>query len=279
MFLLLSVSNFYLVWLIIEIMFLFFILIVINNELKSIGLIVYFFFQRVISLILFITIVFSMDKIVFLLLRAKLGIFPFFYWIIVVSVKLGLLGNIFVLRFQKFSVFWLLWLSLIIPVSFIYFLVYLRIFFVVISLLMVTDLWLLLVYSSIANTGIILLRVYGSNFLFIVFLYLVIIFFIIISLKNLDSYIEIILVVFFFLVIPPFILFFIKFYVVLRLDFILKLRFFFVLFDVIVLLYYFRLVFIKFMLIEVGVLIYMIRIFLIFTILIFRNCDAMIVFY
>jgi hypothetical protein len=155
----------------------------------------------------------------------------------------------------------------------------LRIFFVVISLLMVTDLWLLLVYSSIANTGIILLRVYGSNFLFIVFLYLVIIFFIIISLKNLDSYIEIILVVFFFLVIPPFILFFIKFYVVLRLDFILKLRFFFVLFDVIVLLYYFRLVFIKFMLIEVGVLIYMIRIFLIFTILIFRNCDAMIVFY
>jgi hypothetical protein len=89
-------------------MFLFFILIVINNELKSIGLIVYFFFQRVISLILFITIVFSMDKIVFLLLRAKLGIFPFFYWIIVVSVKLGLLGNIFVLRFQKFSVFWLL---------------------------------------------------------------------------------------------------------------------------------------------------------------------------
>ncbi len=279
MFLLLSVSNFYLVWLIIEIMFLFFILIVINNELKSIGLIVYFFFQRVISLILFITIVFSMDKIVFLLLRAKLGIFPFFYWIIVVSVKLGLLGNIFVLRFQKFSVFWLLWLSLIIPVSFIYFLVYLRIFFVVISLLMVTDLWLLLVYSSIANTGIILLRVYGSNFLFIVFLYLVIIFFIIISLKNLDSYIEIILVVFFFLVIPPFILFFIKFYVVLRLDFILKLRFFFVLFDVIVLLYYFRLVFIKFMLIEVGVLIYIIRIFLIFTILIFRNCDAMIVFY
>jgi len=89
-------------------MFLFFILIVINNELKSIGLIVYFFFQRVISLILFISIVFSMDKIVFLLLRAKLGIFPFFYWIIVVSVKLGLLGNIFVLRFQKFSVFWLI---------------------------------------------------------------------------------------------------------------------------------------------------------------------------
>jgi len=260
-------------------MFLFFILIVINNELKSIGLIVYFFFQRVISLILFISIVFSMDKIVFLLLRAKLGIFPFFYWIIVVSVKLGLLGNIFVLRFQKFSVFWLIWLSLIIPVSFIYLLVYLRIFFVVISLLMVTDLWLLLVYSSIANTGIILLSVYGSNFLFIVFLYLVVIFFIIILLKNLDSYIEIILVVFFFLVIPPFILFFIKFYVVLRLDFILKLRFFFVLFDVIVLLYYFRLVFIKFILIEVGVLVYIIRIFLIFTILIFRNCDAMIIFY
>ena len=168
MFLLLRLSNYYMVWLIIEIMFLFFLLWVLRNENKRVGLIIYYFFQSVLSIILFIRIVFALDYLVFFLLIAKLGLFPFFYWVVVVRIKIGLFGNIFVLRLQKIRVFWLLWLvgkfRLVLLIS----LVYCRIIFVVFSLLLVRDLWLLLVYSSIANTGILLIRVVGSNYIFIV---------------------------------------------------------------------------------------------------------------
>jgi hypothetical protein len=161
----------------------------------------------------------------------------------------------------------------------IYFLVYLRVFFVIFNLLMVRDLWLLIVYSSVANTAIIILRVYGINFLFIVRLYLRVIFVIILMIKYVDSYIELLLVVFFFIVIPPFVLFFMKFYVIVRLESIIKIAFILAVFDVLVLFYYFRLVFIKFMLIEVGVLIYIINLILVLIILLLRNCVAMIIFY
>jgi len=67
------------VWLIIEIAFLYFFLVVIGKEIKNIGLIIYFFFQRFVSLLLWISFVFSLDKLVFLMLIAKLGLFPFFY--------------------------------------------------------------------------------------------------------------------------------------------------------------------------------------------------------
>ncbi len=262
-----------------EIIFLFFLLYVINNESKSVGLIIYFFFQRVASLFLFIVIFFSFEKLVFLLLVAKLGLFPFFYWIVVVRVKVGLLGNLFVLSLQKIRVFWLLWILIKVSLSFVYFFVYIRIFFVIVNLLIITDLWLLMVYSSIANTGIIILRIYGSNYVFAVVLYLTVIFGIIYILKNIDSYMELVMIVFFFLVIPPFVLFFIKFYVILRLDFIIKLGFFLAVFDVLVLLYYFRLVFMKFLLIDLGIMIYRINIILVVLILLLRNCVAMIIFY
>ncbi len=172
-----------------------------------------------------------------------------------------------------------MWLLLQVSFRFVYFLVYRRIFFVIINLLIVSDLWLLLVYSSIANTGIIILRVYGSNYLFIVFLYLLVIFGIIYFLKNSESYMEVLVVVFFFLVIPPFLLFFIKFYIILRMDFILKAGFFLAVFDVLVLLYYFRLIFMKFLLIDLGILIYIINLLLLILILVFRNCVTMIIFY
>lgn len=262
-----------------ELIFLFFLLLVINSESKRIGLIIYFFFQRVASLLLFVVIFFSFDKLVFLLLSAKLGLFPFFYWIVVVSVKVGFLGNIFILSFQKVSVFRLLWLLLNIQLSFIYILVYLRIFFVIIRLILISDLWLLIVYSSIANTGIIILSVYGSNYIYVVFLYLSVIALIIYFIKNSDSYMELLLVVFFFMVVPPFLLFFIKFYVILSLDYIIKIGFFLAIFDVFVLLYYFRLVFIKFLLIDLGVLVYIINLLLVVLMLIIRNCVTMIVFY
>jgi len=214
-----------------------------------------------------------------MLLSAKLGLFPFFYWMVIVRVKVGFLGNMFVLSLQKIRVFWLFWLIIGLSLRFIYLLVYIRIFFVIINLLIISDLWLLIVYSSIANTGIIMLRVYGINFLLVVFLYLGVIFFIIYFIKNSDSYIEILLIVFFFLVIPPFLLFFIKFYIVISLEIVLKIGFLFSIFDVIVLLYYFRLVFIKFLLIDLGILIYIINLLLLLLMIIFRNCVTMIIFY
>lgn len=275
---LLSLSNIYVIWLLIELMFLFFLLIVLNKESKSIGLVIYFFFQSVASLFLFIRIYFFFDKFIFLLLCAKLGLFPFFYWIVVVSVKVELYGNIFVLGLQKIRVFWLVWLTLTVRSGFIYLMAYLRIFFVILRLLMISDFWLLLVYSSIANTGILLISTLGSNFIIAIGLYLAIIMSIIYSVKQFRSYTELILVVFIFLVIPPFILFFIKFYVILSLDYFLKLGFFIAFFDVFVLLYYFRIVFIKFILLDVGVVIYFINLLILLCILLFRNCVAMIVF-
>ena len=173
LFCLLSLSNFYVVWLIMELIFLFFLLVVINKELKSIGLIIYFFFQSVRSLLLFVAVVFFIHKLVFLFLIAKLGVFPFFYWVVVVRVKLGIIGNMFVLSLQKVSVFWLIWLVGSVSFRFLYLLVYLGLFFVVVNLLLVVDFWLLLVYSSIANRGLIILRMYGSNYMFVVFLYLI----------------------------------------------------------------------------------------------------------
>lgn len=275
----LSIVNVYIIWVGIEIMLIFFLLLIIRKERKSVGLVIYFFFQRVVSLFLFIVIILGLSKLVTFILIAKLGVFPFFYWIVVVSVKVGLLGNIFVLSFQKIIVFWLYWLLLDMSLVLIYLIVYMRIFFVIVNLLIIRDLWLLIVYSSIANTGIIILRVYGTIYFVVVLLYLVIIFLIITFMKYVDSYIELLLIVFFFIVVPPFILFFIKFYVILRIEFIIKLAFFLVIFDVFVLLYYFSLVFMKFILIDVGVLVYLLNLFLILMILTIRNCVAMIIFY
>lgn len=278
LFRLLSVRNVYVVWLLIELVFLFFLLYIVNNERKRVGLIIYFFFQRVCSLLLFIRIFFLFEKVIFLLLVAKLGLFPFFYWIVVVRMKVGLLGNLFVLSLQKIRIFWLIWLLLNISLRIIYMFVYLRIFFVIVRLLLVNDLWLLIVYSSIANTGIIILRVYGRYYIFVIMLYLGVIFGIIFVIKFIDSYIEIVIIILFFLVIPPFLLFFIKFYVILRVDYIIKIGFFLTIFDVLVLLYYFRLIFMKFLLIDLGVIVYIINGLLIVLILVLRNCVTMNIF-
>jgi hypothetical protein len=224
---------------------------------------------------LFIVVVFSFDKLIVLFLVAKLGLFPFFYWMVVVSVKVGFIGNIFVLGFQKIRVFWLFWLLCGKGLVFLYFLSYLSIFFVIVNLLVVRDLWLLIVYSSIANSGIIIISVEGSNYLIVVFLYLSIIMLIIYFIKISDSYIELILVIFFFFVIPPFLLFIMKFYIVLSLESVMKISFFLVIFDVFVLLYYFSLVFIKFLLMELSVFVYIMNLLLLLFILVCRNYVAM----
>ena len=108
LYLILSLNNVYVVWLVIELIFVFFLLFCLNYDNKSVGLVIYFFFQSLISLFLFIRIFYFFDKIIFILLCAKLGLFPFFYWMVVVTVKVGLFTNIFVLSFQKISVFWII---------------------------------------------------------------------------------------------------------------------------------------------------------------------------
>jgi len=88
--------------------FLFFFIIRLNNNtnrMKDLGLIIYFFFQRNISILLLVRIIYSFDKIIFLILSAKLGLFPFFYWIVITRIKVRIFINIFILSLQKFSVF------------------------------------------------------------------------------------------------------------------------------------------------------------------------------
>lgn len=275
---LLSQNRFYRIWILIEFRFLYFFLIIFLKENKNIGIIIYFFFQRVISFILFISMVCFFNKIVFLVLLAKLGMFPFFYWIIVVSIKVSYLGNVFILTLQKLRVFWLLWLYRNVRLVYLYFFNYLRLFFVVISLITVVDFWLFLVFRSIANSGLIVVRVLGSNYFFLLILYLCVVVFIIIFIYLSFSMRERIIVVFFFLVVPPFFLFFIKFYVLLRLDYFLKLGFFIAFFDVLILFYYFSFIFMKFILIDVSILVYFMSLITLIRVLFYRNYVAMIIF-
>lgn len=278
MFMLLSLRNIYIVWLIMELIFLFFLLIIVIKDRKRTGLVIYFFFQRVLSLLLFMRIFFVIEKCIFILMLGKLGMFPFYYWIVVVRIKVGILGNIFVLGLQKVRVFWILWLGLNVSIGLIYFMVYLSIFFVILSLLIVRDFWLILVYSSIANTGMLVISSLGSNYFYCIILYLRVVIGILLCVGNLSSYNEMIIVIFMFLVVPPFLLFFIKFYVILRVDFFLKLGFFVAFFDVLVLLYYFRLIFIKFILFDNRVIVYLVNFLMLVLMLLIRNCVAMIIF-
>ena len=278
LFLLVNV-NFYVVWFLIEIIFLFFLLFILNTELKRVGLIVYYFFQRFLSLLLFIAVFIILRKIIFLILSAKLGLFPFFYWVVIVSMKVGILGNVFILAYQKLPVFWLFWLLNNTRIILLFLFCYLGIVFVVLNLRLVVDLWILLVYSSIANTGLLLLRSFGSHYIINIFLYLTIISVIIFLINNRRNYFEILLVVLLFLVIPPFILFFIKFFIVLSLDRLLKLSFFIFVFDVFILFYYFTFLFIKFILFDRSILIYFLNYLILLRILLFRNCVTLIVFY
>lgn len=260
-------------------MFLFFLLYILNLENKRVGLVIYYFFQRIISLFLFLRIFLSLNKIVFLILCAKLGLFPFFYWIIIVRLKIGYVGNIFVLVLQKIPVFWLIWLIYRSFLILLLILVYLRIFFVLVNLLLIIDLWLLLIYSSIANTGLLIISIYGNFYFNSIFIYLIIVLVIIYLIKRLDSYNHILIIVLLFMVVPPFVLFFIKIYIVISISFSIKLILFIFFLDVFILFYYFTLIFLKFFLIERRVLIYFINLIILIRVIFFRNCVTLIIFY
>lgn len=276
--LILSITNVYVIWFFIEVRFVVFIILGLSFRFKNFGLIIYYFFQSVISLFLFIFMMLVWDIGIFYILIAKLGIFPFFYWIVVACLKTDINANLFILVFQKISVFWLFWLLNSFRLVFLYIFSYLSLFFVVFSLIYVTDIWLLIVYSSIANSSLLIVRFVGLGAWSSLFLYLFIVLSIIFYLKIRVSYYELILVLYFFIVVPPFVLFYFKLRVVLSLIRMRKLVFFLFFFDVFVLFYYFSLVFIKFMIIEFSVLVYFINLYLVILILFLRNCVALIIF-
>ena len=277
--LLLSVSNVFLVWILIEFAFVFFLLFIINNESKNTSLVIYFFFQSFCSLILFLCIFNNFDSVVFIILLAKLGLFPFFYWLVIVTIKVRLLVNFFILGLQKLPALWLLWLLIKSSYLIVYLIVYLNIFFVMLNLMRISDLWLLLVYSSISNTRLLIFGIEGAFYFVSIFIYLFTVMSIILSLLKSCSYEEIILVIFIFLTIPPFLLFFIKVNLVFRLDFSLKLAMFIIFFDVLILLYYFSLIFVKFLLLDGRFLVYLINLLILLSLLVFRNYVALVVFY
>lgn len=260
-------------------MFLFFLLFIITLETKRVGLIIYYFFQSFLSLLLFMGFFLILNKFIFIILCAKLGLFPFFYWVVLVSSKIGLYGNIFILAFQKLPVFWLFWVVREVTLNLLFFFVYRGIILVTISLGLVRDLWLLLVYSSISNTGILLVSSLGCNYMVRVVLYLLVIVSILIFVIKRANYFEILLLVLLFLVVPPFVLFFIKFFIIIRLERIIKLGFYIFMFDVFILFYYFTFIFIKFILFDRRILIYYINYFIILLILFLRNYVALIIFY
>ena len=277
--LLLSVSNVFLVWLLIELAFVFFLLFIINNESKNTSLVIYFLFQSFCSLILFLCIFNNFDSVVFIILLAKLGLFPFFYWLVIVTIKVRLLVNFFILGLQKLPTLWLLWLLIKSPYLIVYLIVYLNIFFVMLNLTRISDLWLLLVYSSISNTRLLIFRIEGAFYFVSIFIYLFIVMGMILFLLKSSSYEEIILVIFIFLTIPPFLLFFIKVNLVFRLDFSLKLAMFIIFFDVLILLYYFSLIFVKFLLLDGRFLVYLMNLLILLSLLAFRNYVVLVVFY
>lgn len=279
LFSILSVVNNFVVWFLIEVIFLFFLLFVLNYELKSVGLVIYYFFQSILSLFLFMAMVFIFHHLIFLILCAKLGVFPFFYWLIIVRLKVGYVGNLFVLIFQKIPVFWLFWLLYVSNIILLMIIVYLRIIFVIVNLMFVVDFWLVLLYSSIANTRLLLISIHGNYYFLSIFIYLFVVALVVWFFKELDSYTYRMFIVLLLIVLPPFVLFFIKFYIVVRLSFFSKLVVFMFLLDVFVLFYYFTLIFIKFLLLERSILIYYLNLLIIFRVLFFRNCVTLIVFY
>lgn len=279
LFLILSFSNFYVVWILIEFNFIFFLLFSLLTFVKNYGLIIYYFLQGFLSMLLFISFHFFISNLLFFIFLMKLGLFPFFYWVIIVSLKVDILLNIFILGLQKISMFWLFWLTIPYDSIILLLIFYLGLFFVFFSLVSIADLWLLIVYSSVVRTSFLVVSMGAGYFWLAFFFYCFVLILILVLIKFSFSYLHIVIVVYFFLSIPPFILFFFKLYVVFGLLWYTKLVLFFFIFDVCILLYYFTLIFIKFILFEFSLSLILVNFLIGFICLFFRNCVALVIFY
>lgn len=273
------ISNVYFIWLLLEINTVFFFIYIIGVGKSEYGLVVYYFFQRVLGLIvLILLLIFSVEMLIWVLL-AKLGVFPFFYWVVVVSVKVSILRNIFILVLQKVRLVWIIWLVINWDVFKVIMLVYLGLVFGVIMLVGVRDLWLFLIYSSVVNSSLLVIVVYGNYMIRIMFLYFLMVVSVIVWLILSDNFLRMFSVVYYFIIVPPFVLFFFKIMLVLGMARMVKVVIFFMVLDVFVLFYYFGLMFINFMVVSGGGLFYFMNFFMVFVLLLFRNCVALIIFY
>ncbi len=274
-----TITNFYVVWYLMEMAFIYFLLIILKRGKKNTGLVVYFFLQSGLSLFLFIFFFIGIYKLVIVCLFAKIGFFPFTYWVVVVTRKMSYLGNMFILGWQKFPLFWIIWLVGISNFPIYLLFLYLTMLFSSIRLWAVTDLWLLLVHSSIINTALLVFLSLRAYYSLAVRVYMVMVISIVYLISKITNQSHFLGVIFIFLVIPPFLLFVIKFYIMLGMDFSLKLIFLIFIFDAMILIYYFTLIFTKFLLSDNTIIIYFINIIILLCVLLLRNCVALVIFH
>jgi len=237
--------NVYQVWLVNEFLFLFFMLLLVLLENNVEGLIVYFFFQRFLSFMVFFSLVYFWEWLLLWVLAAKLGLAPFHFWVVLVRVKMMFISNMFVLGLQKLGLLWLFWLIVDLRLVFIRFLVFLGVMVTFISVFNICDLWLLIVYSSVANTRLIVFSFLGDKFISVFLIYLFVFIMIVGLLIFLKSYDYISLVILILLTIPRFILFIYKIELFITVIFSLKLVWFIVVFDILMLVYYFNIIFVR----------------------------------
>ena len=271
----LIVENWVLVWLIIEFGIVFFFLFVLRFEVKRFGLIVYYFLQSIRSLILFLVMFYFSEWGGRIILLIKLGVFPFFYWLVVVRVRVGYWRNIFILIFQKIRVLWMFWLVNSLGIDVLVILVYINLFFVFVTLIGVRDLWLLLVYSSIGNTALVLVGVGRHIYIYIVRYYLVFLFGVVWCVKSFRGEKWRLRVIFFLIVRPPFFLFYFKLIIFLRIGYMLLVVILLRIFDVMVMIYYFRIIFFFLIIVEERLGVRVINLVIGMRVLMLRICGTL----
>jgi len=239
--------NVFQVWIVNEFLFLFFILLLVMFDDGVEGLIIYFFFQRFMSFIVFIRFVYIWGDILKWLLVAKLGVAPLHFWIVIISVKVALLSNVFIMGLQKMGVVWIIWLMVELDMWFVVLIVILGVLVSFIRVFNVRDLWLLMVYSSVANTGLIIFSMMSRKFYVVFFLYLVIFVLMMRLLIFVKSYEYGYVVMLLLMTTPRFLLFIYKFELFLRVLFSLKVLWFVVFLDILILVYYFNMIFMRLM--------------------------------
>lgn len=236
------------------------------------GLLVYFFFQRIISLVLLVSMV-NFDCLSYSILFVKLGLFPFHFWVVIIGAKMSLLMLTLVLGLQKLSLFRLLSMyNLNIYFVFLLLIIVFRYSFVVNILLHVNDFWLSLVHTSVVNG--VLVIVGDFNYLFSFFFFYVLIFVsrIFISLLDLGRNLSYLIIL--FIAVPGYLMFTFKVFIVLGL--LIKVIIFLFIFEVSLLFYYFS-VFLRFFLIAIETWVVLNLIFIFLVLICGGNYDTMIV--
>ena len=226
-----SLDNIYLFWLYIEILILLFIGIsfsIFSNSFTQ--LILYFLIQTIASFRVLVFYSLSIYYLVFIALFLKLGMFPFISWYINVLFRFPSFILFLAITFHKLPP---LFLFVILYSSYYHNFIFVSILFSIIVgglyILAVLDLRYLLIVSSIANNRFLLIGlISGNNFIFFCFyrMYVLNIFFI---LKTIGYYLKplffsrdktrnvflLMLLLFNIASLPPFPIFFLKFYLIL----------------------------------------------------------------